>query len=108
MDVESVTRIEPARLEEPTAAIADAIADLSWSTTNFMRPRRPAVRCSFDSGHRCLGEGWDAQPALPVGARLSAQAQVINLLARLRRERNLAMLFVAHDLVVVHHVSGSW
>jgi len=30
---------------------------------------------------------------------------VINLLARFRRERHLAMLFVAHDLAVVRHVS---
>ena len=36
---------------------------------------------------------------------VSIQSQVINLLLELQREMNLALLFIAHDLAVVKHVS---
>ncbi|MEW9808971.1 MAG: murein tripeptide/oligopeptide ABC transporter ATP binding protein OppF [Candidatus Symbiodolus clandestinus] len=36
---------------------------------------------------------------------VSIQAQVINLLKELKRERELALLFIAHDLAVIKHIS---
>jgi peptide/nickel transport system ATP-binding protein len=93
-----------------TARVADLMSQVSLDPDTMWRYPH-----EFSGGQRqriCIARALAVEPALLIcdeatsALDVSIQAQILNLLADLQAKRNLAFLFVTHDLGVVRYFAS--
>ncbi|MEO7392939.1 MAG: oligopeptide/dipeptide ABC transporter ATP-binding protein [Ramlibacter sp.] len=107
---------EPLRTHRPDMPAADILARVKAMLVRVGLSETHLYRYPHEfSGGQCqrigIARALILEPKLivcdePVSALdVSIQAQIINLLKNLQKEMQLALIFIAHDLAVVKHVS---
>jgi oligopeptide transport system ATP-binding protein len=107
---------EPLRTHRPEMTAADVLARVKAMLLRVGLSEAHLYRYPHEfSGGQCqrigIARALILEPKLivcdePVSALdVSIQAQIINLLKDLQKQMNLALVFIAHDLAVVKHVS---